>query len=50
MQITSQRLLLGSLQLAYAGRHMGKFVRAFHSLFRSWNEMKSFRNVLVLVL
>ena len=29
----SQRLLLGSLQLAYAGRHMGKFVRAFHSLF-----------------
>ena len=29
---------------------MGKFVRAFHSLFRSWNEMKSFRNVLVLVL
>ena len=33
MQITSQRLLLGSLQLAYAGRHMGKFVRAFHSLF-----------------
>ena len=48
MQIMSQRLLLGSLQLAYAGRHMGKLVRAFHS--GSWNEMKSFRNVLVLVL
>ena len=33
LDITSQHLLLGSLQLAYAGRHMGKFVRAFHSLF-----------------
>jgi len=30
---------------------MGKLKSAFHSLFcGSWNEMKSFRNVLVLVL